>query len=89
MSSSSVLVERPCTMKPTAAKITGKFQLTVPPEVRDLYGLQEGDLLEWSFDEERQHLVVEPKRAALISPMLDQRVAEAKRRMVERKRRAS
>jgi bifunctional DNA-binding transcriptional regulator/antitoxin component of YhaV-PrlF toxin-antitoxin module len=82
----SVIVDRSCAMKPAVAKIAAKFQLTVPVEVRNLYDLREGDLLEWKFDEASGQLMVEPKRAALLSPVLDQRVAAAKRRREDRKR---
>ena len=89
MSNASVFVDPVCAMKPTAAKIAAKFQLTVPVEVRDLYGLREGDLLDFKFDEESKQLIVEPKRAALLSPVLDQRVAAAKKRRADVKRRSS
>jgi AbrB family looped-hinge helix DNA binding protein len=85
MPAESVL-ERPCAMKPAVAKIAAKFQITVPVEVRNLYGLEEGDLLEWRFDEGSNQLTIEPKRAALLSPQLDQRVAAAKHRRADRKR---
>ena len=64
MSATAVITEPTCTMKPAVAKIAGKFQITVPPEVRNLYGLQEGDLLEFKFDERSGMLMVEPKRVA-------------------------
>jgi hypothetical protein len=56
--------------------------------LRYLYDLREGDLLEWKFDGESQQLIVEPKRAALLSPMLDRRVADAKQRRANAKEQA-
>ncbi len=84
--SPSLVDDRRCTMKPAVAKIAAKFQVTVPVEVRNLYDLREGDLLEWTFDGERKQLTVEPKRAALLSPALDQFVATAKQSRASRKR---
>ena len=80
------VLERPCAMKPVVAKIAAKFQITVPVEVRNLYGLEEGDLLEFRFDDRSSQLTIEPKRAALLSPRLDERVAAAKQRRADRKR---
>ena len=85
MSAVAVLAEPACTMKPAVAKIAAKFQVTVPPEVRNLYDLQEGDLLEWKFDNESGVLTVEPKRAALLSPVLDRAIAAAKKRRSEQR----
>ncbi len=41
--------------------LTSKGQITVPKEVRERLGLQEGDLLAFRFDESGR-LVVEPRR---------------------------
>jgi bifunctional DNA-binding transcriptional regulator/antitoxin component of YhaV-PrlF toxin-antitoxin module len=53
---------------PVTTRIVGKFQVTVPPEIREIYGLQEGDLLEWTFDPGSQEIRVIAKRAQLITP---------------------
>jgi len=65
-------------MRPITTKIVGKFQVTVPPEIREIFELQEGDLLEWSFDEATAQIRVVAKRAHLITPRLLELVEESK-----------
>jgi bifunctional DNA-binding transcriptional regulator/antitoxin component of YhaV-PrlF toxin-antitoxin module len=69
-------------IKPTITKIVAKFQLTIPPELRDLYGLRVGDLIEWNFDPTNAQIVLRPKRAQLLTPQVDADIAaiKAKRR---------
>jgi bifunctional DNA-binding transcriptional regulator/antitoxin component of YhaV-PrlF toxin-antitoxin module len=55
-------------MRPVTTRIVSKFQTTVPPEIREIFGLQEGDLLEWMFDEASQGIRLVAKRAQLITP---------------------
>jgi AbrB family looped-hinge helix DNA binding protein len=55
-------------MHPVTTRIVGKFQVTVPPEIREIFNLQEGDLLEWTFDEASQDIRLLAKRAQLITP---------------------
>jgi AbrB family looped-hinge helix DNA binding protein len=62
-------------------RITNKFQITVPQEVRELFDLREGDLFEWSFDAAESRLTVVPKRAQLLTPQI--------REMIDRERRAA
>lgn len=59
-------------VRPILTKIVGngKFQLTIPPQIRELYGLRDGDVMEWNFDPERGEIVLRPKRAQLITPRL-------------------
>lgn len=57
-------------LKPIVTKIAGKYQVTVPPEIRDLFDLREGDLFEWSFDESAEAIRVIPKRAQLLTPQV-------------------
>ncbi len=59
-------------------KIVGKFQVTVPPEIREIFGLKEGDLLEWSFDKATSEIRLIAKRAQLITPRLLELVEESK-----------
>ncbi len=65
-------------MRPITTKIVGKFQVTVPPEIREIFELQEGDLLEWSFDEATAQIRLIAKRAQLITPRLLELVEESK-----------
>ncbi|HTC35814.1 MAG TPA: AbrB/MazE/SpoVT family DNA-binding domain-containing protein [Bryobacteraceae bacterium] len=65
-------------MRPVTTKIVGKFQVTVPPEIREIFDLKEGDLLEWSFDEATAQIRVIAKRAQLITPRLLELVEESK-----------
>jgi bifunctional DNA-binding transcriptional regulator/antitoxin component of YhaV-PrlF toxin-antitoxin module len=46
--------------------------VTVPPEVRDLYGLEVGDLLEWTVDETSGEIHLVAKRAQLITPRIEE-----------------
>ncbi|MGD0297141.1 MAG: AbrB/MazE/SpoVT family DNA-binding domain-containing protein [Bryobacteraceae bacterium] len=55
-------------MRPITTRIVGKFQTTVPPEIREIFGLEEGDLLEWMFDEASQEIRLVAKRPQLITP---------------------
>ena len=64
--------------RPVMTKIVGKFQVTVPPEIRELFDLQEGDLLQWDFDEPRTQIILAPKRAQLISPSVRKLVGDAR-----------
>jgi len=72
--------ERADMTRPVTTKIAGKFQVTVPVEIRDVFGLKEGDLLEWNFDPEKSSLVVLPKRAQLITPQIKRQVRELRAR---------
>jgi len=58
--------------RPIVTRIAAKFQVTVPPEVRQLFDLKEGDLFDWSFNRATSQLVITPKRAQLITPVLQQ-----------------
>jgi bifunctional DNA-binding transcriptional regulator/antitoxin component of YhaV-PrlF toxin-antitoxin module len=61
-----------------ATVIAGRYQLTVPPEVRRLYQLQEGDILEWHFDRDHGMLTIMPKRAQLITPQVEAEMREVR-----------
>ena len=63
-------------MRPITTKIVSKFQVTVPPEIREIFDLQEGDLLEWSFDEATAQIRVIAKRAQLITPRLHEKISQ-------------
>jgi len=56
--------------KAIITKIAAKFQVTVPPEIRGIFDLQEGDLFQWEFDEPNAQLLLIPKRAQLLTPMV-------------------
>lgn len=56
------------------SRIASKWQVTVPVEVRELFGMQEGDFFEWEFDAETQRLFVVPKRAQLLTPQIRERM---------------
>ena len=56
--------------KSALTKIAGKFQVTVPPEVRSSFGLKEGDLLEWTLEDKTAAVSIVPKRAQLITPLV-------------------
>jgi AbrB family looped-hinge helix DNA binding protein len=60
--------------RPIVTRITNKFQITVPQEVRDLFDLREGDLFEWSFDPAQSRLIIVPKRAQLLSPQIREKI---------------
>jgi AbrB family looped-hinge helix DNA binding protein len=64
--------------RPTTTRIVNKFQVTVPPEIREIFGLQEGDLLEWNFDAATSEIRLTAKRAQLITPRVLKMVEEAK-----------
>jgi bifunctional DNA-binding transcriptional regulator/antitoxin component of YhaV-PrlF toxin-antitoxin module len=55
-------------MCPVTTRIVGKYQTTVPPEIREIYNLQVGDLLEWTFDKASGEIHLIAKRAQLITP---------------------
>jgi bifunctional DNA-binding transcriptional regulator/antitoxin component of YhaV-PrlF toxin-antitoxin module len=63
-------------IRPIVTKITGKFQVTVPPEIREIYELMEGDLLEWRYNSQTEQLVVCPKRAHLLTPKVKREMDE-------------
>ncbi len=65
-------------IKPMITKIGGKFLVTIPPEIRNLYELQVGDLLEWSFDRQTAQLVIRPKRAQPLTPKVEREIADIK-----------
>lgn len=65
-------------MVPIATRIVGKFQVTVPPEIREIFDLQLGDLLEWNFDQATGEIRLTAKRAQLITPRLLELVEESK-----------
>jgi bifunctional DNA-binding transcriptional regulator/antitoxin component of YhaV-PrlF toxin-antitoxin module len=58
------------------SRIVSKFQTTVPQEIRDLFGLREGDFFEWHFDAQLGHLIVIPKRTQLITPRLHEKISQ-------------
>jgi AbrB family looped-hinge helix DNA binding protein len=62
------------TTRPITTKITGKFQMTIPVEIRILFDLHEGDLFEWKFDHDTSALTLLPKRAQLITPRVREQV---------------
>jgi AbrB family looped-hinge helix DNA binding protein len=64
--------------RPIMTKIAGKFQVTVPPEIRELFDLQEGDLLQWDFDEPSTRILLAPKRAQLITPVIRRLVGDVR-----------
>lgn len=72
--------DRTGTPRAVVTRIVSKFQVTVPQEVRDVYGLREGDLFEWHFDAQQGHLIVIPKRAELITPRMKEKAADDRRR---------
>jgi bifunctional DNA-binding transcriptional regulator/antitoxin component of YhaV-PrlF toxin-antitoxin module len=81
---------RPCVMeKPIPTMIVGKFQVTVPPDVRKLYQLREGDILEWHFDQANGRLTIVPKRAELITPQIENEMREIKQQRARDKQKVS
>lgn len=68
--------------------VVSKFQITIPVEVRRLYGLEEGDSIEWIFDRETRELVLVPKRPQLITPFVTEVMNEAKARRERDKQQA-
>ena len=65
-------------MRPITTRIVSKFQVTVPPEIREIFDLQEGDLLEWDFDAATGEMRLIAKRAQLITPRVLELVEESK-----------
>jgi len=65
-------------MVPITTRIVGKFQVTVPPEIREIFDLQQGDLLEWCFDKATGEIRLTAKRAQLITPRVLEMVQESK-----------
>lgn len=65
-------------MHPVITRIVGKFQTTVPPEIRKIFGLEEGDLLEWKFDDESKEIRLAAKRAQLITPQASELVKKSR-----------
>jgi bifunctional DNA-binding transcriptional regulator/antitoxin component of YhaV-PrlF toxin-antitoxin module len=55
-------------------RVAEKFQVTVPPEVREIFDLRVGDLFHWRFDEPSGEIRLLPKRAQLITPQLREKV---------------
>ena len=70
--------------RPIVTKIVAKFQVTVPPEIRNLFDLREGDLLQWDFDESSSQIVLLPKRAQLLSPIVRKLVGEDRAEKAEK-----
>ncbi len=64
--------------QPIVTKIAGRFQVTVPPEIRNLFDLQEGDLLQWDFDEPTGRIHLLPKRAQLLTPLVNALVGKVR-----------
>ncbi len=56
--------------KPIVTRIAGKYQVTVPPEIRDIFNLREGDLFQWNFDGASGELHIIPQRAQLLTPQI-------------------
>lgn len=56
------------------SRIASKWQITVPVEVRELFGMQEGDFFEWEFDAQARRLYVVPKRAQLLTAQIRERM---------------
>lgn len=73
--------------KEVMTRIAEKYQVTVPPEFRDLYDLRVGDLFHWRYDEGSQEIRLIPKRAQLLSPQVRSFVGE-RRAAWEQKRAA-
>jgi bifunctional DNA-binding transcriptional regulator/antitoxin component of YhaV-PrlF toxin-antitoxin module len=66
-------------------RIVGKFQTTVPPEIREIFDLREGDLLDWMFDNRTGEISLIPKRAQLITPQVLDLVEKSKARKASAK----
>jgi AbrB family looped-hinge helix DNA binding protein len=71
--------------QPVLTRIASKFQVTVPCEIRDAFGLEEGDLLEWVLMND-DSIHVYPKRPQLITPLLTSTIEEARQRRAKSKR---
>ena len=65
--------------RPVTTRILGKFQVTVPPEIRNIFDLQEGDLLDWKFDEGSGEIRVIAKRARLLTPRVMELVEKSRK----------
>ena len=61
-------------------RIAERFQVTVPPEFRDLFDLRVGDLFDWRFDKPSGEIRLLAKRAQLITPQLRETVRAARAR---------
>lgn len=61
-------------------RIVAKFQVTVPPEIREIFDLREGDLFQWEFDPKSEKLHLIPKRAQLLTPLTEAAVSESRAR---------
>jgi bifunctional DNA-binding transcriptional regulator/antitoxin component of YhaV-PrlF toxin-antitoxin module len=59
-------------MESITTRIVGKFQVTVPPEIREIFGLKVGDLLEWTLDRKSGSINLIAKRAQLITPRIEE-----------------
>jgi AbrB family looped-hinge helix DNA binding protein len=68
--SRAMKTEQAAKKRPIVSTITDKFQITVPQEVREWFGLLKGDMLEWSLDAAQPLLIVAPKRAQLLTPKI-------------------
>ena len=55
-------------LRPLKTTIVGKFQITVPLEIREMFDLQEGDVFEWNFDEDTGRISLLPMRPQLLTP---------------------
>lgn len=88
MATTVPVVERSAAIKPVVTKIVGKFQVTIPPEIREIYDLREGDLLEWNFDARSSQLLLFPKRAQLLTPQLEEEISNVKARRARERRAA-
>jgi bifunctional DNA-binding transcriptional regulator/antitoxin component of YhaV-PrlF toxin-antitoxin module len=65
--------------RPVTTRILGKFQVTVPPEIRNIFDLQEGDLLDWKFDEQSGEIRVVAKRARVLTPRVMELVEKSRK----------
>jgi bifunctional DNA-binding transcriptional regulator/antitoxin component of YhaV-PrlF toxin-antitoxin module len=75
---------------PATTRIVSKFQVTVPPEIRQIFDLREGDLFEWDFDAATNEIRVIAKRAEMITPQIRELEEQVKsRRAAERKLQAA
>lgn len=74
--------------KPVLTKIAGKFQVTVPLEIRDAFGLEEGDLLEWTLQRETSAINIIPKRAQLITPLVKHAIADSRQKRAQMRQKA-
>ena len=68
-------------------RIAERFQVTVPPEFRDLFDLRVGDLFDWRLDEPTGEIRLLAKRAQLITPQVREKVRAARARQAATGRR--